>query len=198
MDVLVAVGASVAAGVLTARPSDYAYWHRWTGWTFFFSGLTLLLCYCLAGLAGFVVFQAVGPGESSTLAAAFEGLAGHTVLRAQVDVAGIGDEPEGRSLLGGIRRWIFEWLDGSARARIGVTLDRLSDAALIGLSFQIFWEFVYSADPTGLTANAEQHEQLRLARVRLESGDTADARANLRGYCIAEVQRQRLLLEGLS
>lgn len=196
MHLAIAIGISLVAGVVTIRPGDYRYWRKWAGRTFGLATLGLLLSYALAGLVGFVVLGAVEPGHGSALAAAVEGLAGHAAFRAGVDLVAVGDETDGGSLLGLVTRWIVGWLNVTARDSIQAHLARLHDEALSELAFGIFWDFIYGEEPSRRAVALEQYARLQSARCRLDGTDPIDARANLRGYCLGEIQRNRLILIG--
>jgi hypothetical protein len=196
VNALAAVAVSVVAGLVTVRPGDYGYWSHWVKQVFVLASAGMVLIYALAGLVGFEILHAVEPARASTGAALIEGLAGHAVIRARIDIGGIGEEPTGESLLGVVRRWIVDWLNGSARQAIRIRLDHLTDDALVGLAYNIFWEDSYGEDPAQRAAAAEQLPQLDNARRRLKQTGAVDARARLRGFSLAEIQRHHLILVG--
>jgi hypothetical protein len=194
MHALLAVGTSIVVGLVTIRPGDYRYWRYWAGRTFGLASAGLILSYGLAGLAGFVVLDAVEPSGGSMGAAVIEGFAGHAVFRARIDLGGVGDEPVGESLLGLVRGWLLEWLSGDTRTAVRSRLAKLNDHALVELAFDIFWENTYGADPSMRAVAVEQHDSLKSASARLTGPESIDARASLRGFCLAEIQRHRLVL----
>jgi hypothetical protein len=196
MHALIAASSSILLGLLTVHPGDYRYWHHWVPRTFAVAGLGLILSYGLAGVAGFAVIGAVEPDGASASAAAVEGLAGHAVLRARIDTGDVEPEPAGVSLFGLVRRWLLQWLHGQARVAIRTRLAGLSDEELVELAFDIFWENTYNADPGSgaVGAAVAQHEMLRSAGVRLTGAEAPDARASIRGFCLGEIQRHRLIL----
>lgn len=196
MHAVAAVATSILVGIATIRPGDYRYWRHWAARTFGLATTALIVAYGLAGLAGFAVLRAVEPAGGSIAAAVVEGFAGHAVFRARLDVGGAGDETVGGSLIGLVRSWLLEWLDGDSRSAIRTRLTALGDADVVELAFNIFWENTYGADPSLRAVEAEQHENLKSAASRLGGPEAADARASLRGFCLAEIRRNRLVLVG--
>jgi DNA-binding transcriptional ArsR family regulator len=193
---LIAVGTSLALGIVSTRPSDYAYWRAWASRAFVLGGVALLVVYGLAGLAGWAVFRGAGVASAShpDVLSILEGLAGHGALRAQFERTALGRGGEGgRSLLSLSQGWILEWLHGVSRRHVREHLSGLTDQALVDLSFDIFWENV---DPvrTDDAVTATHHELLREAADQLNAGanDRADAHGRLRGFCLQEIDRHRL------
>jgi hypothetical protein len=193
---LVAVAASVAAGLVTVQPDEYDYWFTWAKLRFVLGFLALLGVYAGAGLFGYGIFQLVETGGSAASAAALEGLAGHAALRAQFERFGLANEQPsgGKSILSATRRWILAWINHGATKAIRRRLDALENDALSKLALQIFWEF--TEQHTSKRSGAALHTRLADAASRLTLGDTVDARAELRGYCLSMIQQHRLALSG--
>lgn len=194
MYALVSVGTSIPAGLVTIRAGDCRYWRYWSARIFGLASAGLIVAYGVAGLAGFVVLRAVELGGGSVGAAAVEGFAGDVLFRARFDLGGIGDEPTGESLLGFVRGWLVDWRNGDSRLAIRTRRATLGDQDLVELAFDIFSGNAYEADPSSRAVAIEQHDSLRSATSRLSGPEAVDARASLRGFCLTEIRRHRLVL----
>jgi hypothetical protein len=194
-ELLVAVPAAAAVGLLAFTYSEYEYWRSWTPRRFKLGFSFYLLLNAASGALGVGLAALLSweplPGKWYANGLIFAG-AGQALLRVEPHGFGIDKLNTGRSILARGVDFVIEMQDKGVEDRLSQRFQGLSDGQLFDLALYLY-EKIVAGDP-GIPDETKRLTRSGLVEAgeELASNERAAARGSLERFCLRQIADRHL------